>query len=122
MRQRHPHRACLAMSECRLDPSSKSPGVEQRPLSLPNVYTVCTGHRCCRHRDWFTVPESVTIVTSCPPGVLLHTPAAAAHTQETRAGLQELEVARALAHPLAGTDFALNRPHPSRPLPPQAFN
>ncbi|MXQ87919.1 hypothetical protein E5288_WYG008826 [Bos mutus] len=108
------------MSECRLDPSSESPGVEQRPLSLPNVYTVCTGHRCCRHRDWFTVPQSVTVVTSCRD-VLLHTPAAAAHTQETRAGLQELEVARALTHPLAGVDFALNRPGSSLPLPPRAF-
>ena len=110
------------MSKCRLDPSPESPRVGQRPFSLPNVYTVYTGHRCCRHRDWFTVPKSVTFVTSCPPGVLSHTPAAAAHTQETRAGLQELDVARALAHPLAGTDFALNRPHPSLPLPPQAFN
>lgn len=89
----------------------------QRPFSPPNVYTVYTGHRCCHHRDWLTVPKNVTFVTSCLPGVLPHTPAAPAHTQETRAGLQELEVVRALAYPLAGTDFALNRPHPSPPLP-----
>ncbi|XDC51751.1 hypothetical protein R6Z07M_002933 [Ovis aries] len=119
---RHRHRACLPVSECRLNPSPGSRGVEQRPLTLSNVYTVCTGHRCFRHPDWFTVPKSVTFVTSCPPGVLLHTPAAAAHTQETRAGLQELEVASALAHPLAGTDFALYRPGSSLLLPPRAFN
>lgn len=67
-----------------------SPLAGQRPFSAPNVYTVYTGHCCCRHHDWFSVPENMTFVTSYPLGVF-HTPAIAAHSQEARASLCGLE-------------------------------
>lgn len=107
----------VSMSQVPAGPEPASPRAGQRPFSAPNVYTVYTGHCCCRHRDWFSVPENMTFVTSYPLGVL-HTPAIAAHSQEARAGLCGLEQ-QGTGPPLAGTDFALNRPSP---LPPQAFN
>lgn len=110
-------RARLDSSKCRLDPRPASPCVGKRPFSPPNVYTVYTGHCCCRHHDWFSVPENVTFVTSCPLGVL-HTPAIATRSQKARAGPRGLEQARAPAYPVAGTDFALNRPPFSPPHKP----
>lgn len=68
---------------------ARVPACWQRPFSPPNVYTVYTGHRCCR-RDWFSVPENMTFMTSCPPGIP-HTPAFAVCPQETRADSSELE-------------------------------
>lgn len=95
-------------------PRTRGRGPSLRQMS---DYTVYTGHCCCRHHDWFSVPENMTFVTSYPLGVL-HTPAIAAHSQEARASLCGLEQ-QGTGPPLAGTDFALNRPSP---LPPQAFN
>lgn len=48
------------------------PRVRGRGPSAPNVYTVYTGHCCCRHHDWFSVPENMTFVTSYPIGSPSH--------------------------------------------------
>lgn len=95
---------------------ARVPACWQRPFSPPNVYTVYTGHRCCR-RDWFSVPENMTFMTSCPPGIP-HTqpsPSAPRRPGQTQASWRR---ARAPAHPLAGTDCLEQTPPLSCPHKP----
>lgn len=98
------------------------PRVWGRGSSLRQMSTqVYTGHRCCRHRDWFSVPENITFVTSCRQESLPTPQPPPPTPRRPGQAYVSWRQARALAHPLAGTDFALNRPPPPT-LPPQAFN